>query len=89
MTNTQHPTPPPKLPEHLSTDTPPKNREDKIDKQMQDSFPASDPPSFSGGKHTIGAPVERESEAPTPDSPAVKEAEQKVKDGSAKEAHKY
>lgn len=57
----RHPTPAPKIPEHHSTDTPPKNREDKIDKQMQDSFPASDPPSYSGGAHIIGAPKERES----------------------------
>ncbi len=40
-------------------------REDKIDRQMKDSFPASDPPSYSGGKHIIGAPVARESEAVT------------------------
>ena len=48
---------------------------------MKDSFPASDPPSFSGGKHAIGAPVERESVSPTPDTPEVKKAEKKVKDG--------
>jgi hypothetical protein len=77
------------MPEHLSTDRPARSREEMIDKQMQDSFPASDPPSFSGGKHTIGAPAERESEAPKPNSPAETEAEQKVKDGTAKEAHKY
>jgi hypothetical protein len=57
--------------------------EEKIDRQMKDSFPASDPPSFSGGKHIIGAPQERESEAVTADNPAVKEAEKKVKKGSA------
>ena len=56
---------------------------------MEDSFPASDPPSFSGGNHTIGAPKERESDSPSGNSPEVKEAEKKVKDGSAKEAHKY
>ena len=56
---------------------------------MQDSFPASDPPSFSGGNHIIGAPKERESDAPSPDDHAVKEAEKKVKDGSAKQSHKY
>ena len=84
-----HPTPPPQMPEHLSTDRPATSAEDKIDKQMQDSFPASDPPSFSGGNHTIGAPKERESEAATAQTPAVKEAEQKVKDGIAKTAHKY
>jgi hypothetical protein len=26
---------------------------------MEDSFPASDPPSFSGGNHIIGAPGEQ------------------------------
>ena len=66
-----------------------KKQDDKIDRQMKDSFPASDPPSFSGGNHTIGAPKERESDAPTPETPAVIEAEKKVKDGTAKEVHKY
>jgi hypothetical protein len=42
--------------EHLSTNKPAKTREEKIDRQMEDSFPASDPPSFSGGNHIIGAP---------------------------------
>jgi hypothetical protein len=86
MTNTQHPTPPPKLPEHLSTDTPPKNREDKIDKQMQDSFPASDPPSFSGGNHVIGAPTGRESTPTGGDDPAVQKAEQQSKDKASGKA---
>ncbi len=63
--------------------------EDKIDRQMEDSFPASDPPSFSGGKHIIGAPVERESDSPTADHPAVKDAEKKVKTGDAKVPHTY
>ena len=58
---TTHPTPSPKIPEHLSTDKPAKTKEEKIDKQMQDSFPASDPPSFSGGNHIIGAPEDRSS----------------------------
>ncbi len=52
-------------------------KEEKIDAQMEDSFPASDPPSFSGGNHIIGAPKDRESESPTGDSPAVVEAEKK------------
>ncbi|HEY5085320.1 MAG TPA: hypothetical protein VII48_12390 [Rhizomicrobium sp.] len=51
-----HPTPGPKMPEHLSTDKPAKTKEEKIDRQMEDSFPASDPPSFSGGNHIVGAP---------------------------------
>ena len=56
---------------------------------MEDSFPASDPPSFSGGNHTIGAPKERESDAATAQSQDVKAAEQKVKDGTAQQPHKY
>jgi hypothetical protein len=73
--------------EHLSTDTPAKNKEDKLDKQLQDSFPASDPPSYSGG--SIGAPKARESDAPTGDSHEVVEAEKKVKSGDAKKPETY
>lgn len=58
-----------------------KRQEDKIDRQMKDSFPASDPPSFSGGKHIIGAPMERKSVSPTAESTAVKKAEKKEKSG--------
>ncbi|MBV9548042.1 MAG: hypothetical protein JO256_00030 [Alphaproteobacteria bacterium] len=82
MATPLHETPAPKLPEHLSTARPAATREEKIDRQMEDTFPASDPPSYSGGNHAIGAPVGRESEAATPDTPAVKEAEKKVKDGT-------
>lgn len=53
----RHPTPGPKLPEHLSTSKPCGTKEEKIDRQMEDSFPASDPPSFSGGNHIVGAPA--------------------------------
>ena len=63
--------------------------DDKIDRQMKDSFPASDPPSFSGGKHIIGAPQERESDSPTQDHPAVVDAHKKVKSGDAKVPHTY
>ena len=66
-----------------------KKREAAIDRQMRESFPASDPPSYSGGKHIIGAPTKRESNSPKPGSRAVKEAERKVKDGSAKEPKTY
>jgi hypothetical protein len=66
-----------------------KKQEDKIDRQMKDSFPASDPPSYSGGNHIIGAPVERESDSPTAESPEVKDAEKKVKSGDAKVKHTY
>ena len=78
-----------KMPEHHSTDKQPKNKEEKIDAQMEDSFPASDPPSFSGGNHIIGAPSGRESDSPGPDSQAVVDAEKKVKDGSATDKKKY
>jgi len=47
------------IPEHLSTAKLAVTREEKIDRQMEDSFPASDPPSFSGGNHIIGAPGEQ------------------------------
>jgi len=95
--DTSHPAPPPKVvhpsgqkvPEHLSTAKPAVTREEKIDQQMADSFPASDPPSFSGGNHTIGAPVARESDAPTGGSPEVKEAEKKVHTGDAKTPETY
>ena len=40
--------------EHLSTDRKPKNKEQKIDDQLRDSFPTSDPPSFNPG--SVGAP---------------------------------
>ena len=78
-----------KMPEHLSTTKPAVTKEEKIDAQMADSFPASDPPSYSGGNHIIGAPVARESDAATGDAPEVKEAEKKVHDGDAKTPHKY
>ena len=78
-----------KMPEHHSTDKAPATKEEKIDAQMEDSFPASDPPSVSGGNHIIGAPKDRESESPSGDSPAVVEAEKKVKDGKAKDKGKY
>ena len=78
-----------KVPEHLSTSTAPKTKEEKIDAQMADSFPASDPPSFSGGNHIVGAPKDRESDAPAPDDPAVVEAEKKVKQGTSAEPGKY
>jgi hypothetical protein len=89
MKTEDHPTPSPKLPDHLSSTAVERAKEANIDRQMKDSFPASDPPSFSGGNHTIGAPKERESDSPTADSHEVIAAEQKVKDGTAKEPHKY
>lgn len=66
-----------------------KHADHKIDRQLKDSFPASDPPSFSGGRHIIGAPEERESGAARASDHDVISAEKKVKDGSAKEPASY
>jgi len=66
-----------------------KEAERKIDRQLKDSFPASDPPSYSGGRHIVGAPEERESGAASADCSEVKAAERKVKDGTAKQPAKY
>src|ERR1700760_1647518 len=77
------------VPEHLSTAKEPKTKDEKIDAQMEDSFPASDPPSYSGGNHAIGAPTDRESQATTGEHPSVKDAEAKVKAGDAKKPETY
>ena len=53
-----------KMPEHLSTAKTCATKEEKIDRQMEDSFPASDQPSFSGGNHIIGAPEGRSDQGP-------------------------
>jgi hypothetical protein len=37
----------------------------KIDEQVEESFPASDPPAFAGGKSFVGAPSQRETPAPS------------------------
>ncbi len=90
MTQAQtHKTKHEKMPEHLSTAKPAITREEKIDRQMEDSFPASDPPSYSGGNHVIGAPIDRESQYPKADSDEVVEAEKKVKDGKAPDPKTY
>lgn len=73
MTSTPHTTtdrnmPHTPAPEHLSTSKAPATKDEKIDAQMEDSFPASDPPSYSGGNHAIGAPSGRESEATAAES---------------------
>lgn len=59
----------------------------KLDKELEASFPTSDPPSYMGG--ATGAPEERESTPASAETPAVKEAEKKVKDGKAPEPHTY
>jgi len=89
MSTTEKLKPHEKMPEYHSTDKVAVTTEEKIDAQMEDSFPASDPPSFSGGNHIIGAPTGRDSEAITPETPAVIEAEKKVMDGSAKTPETY
>ena len=40
--------------------TPTPLEQKKIDRQVEDSFPASDPPSYAGGKHIIGEPARPE-----------------------------
>lgn len=56
--------------EHLSTDRPPKNKEEKLDKALADSFPTSDPPSFSPG--SVGEPKKHENkQTKTPKSRCV------------------
>ena len=63
------------------------HREQIIDQTIDDSFPASDPPSYSSG--SIGAPKARESDSPAGDSHEVLEAEKKVKSGDAKKPETY
>ena len=81
MATQRHETPAPKMPDPALRPKPATSKEEKIDRQVEDTFPASDPPSYSGGNHAIGAPVGRESESPKPDTREVKEAEKQVKDG--------
>jgi superfamily II DNA/RNA helicase len=65
----------------------PHSKPGSVNQQSEDSFPASDAPSFSPG--AIGAPEERKSKQPKPDSQLVKEAEKKVKRGDAKKPATY
>jgi hypothetical protein len=73
--------------QHLSTDTTAKTKEEKLDKELQDSFPTSDPPSFSPG--TTGAPAERKGEPITSGHPLVKDAAKKVKTGAVSKPDAY
>ncbi|HEY1708125.1 MAG TPA: hypothetical protein VGG10_07655 [Rhizomicrobium sp.] len=63
------------------------SRPGSVDQQSEDTFPASDAPSFSPG--AVGAPEERKTKQPRGDSKIVKEAEDKVKSGNAKTPHTY
>lgn len=81
-----HETPAPKI--HTVTPEEKKAIDKKVDKEVEQSFPASDPPSFNAGE-AIGAPVARESEPPKPDDEAVVEAEKKVKTGDVKKPETY
>ena len=74
---------PPKL------DTAKSRKEAKIDEEIEETFPASDPPAFSGGRGIIGAPPERESKPVKGDSKLVKSAEKKVHSGDAKKTKTY
>ncbi|HEY2446078.1 MAG TPA: hypothetical protein VGI20_10100 [Rhizomicrobium sp.] len=52
-----------------------RKQEEKLDKQLSDSFPSSDPPSFSPG--AVGAPKNRKSGAAGSEQPKVKSARKK------------
>ncbi len=58
---------PPPSPEHLSSDSVPQdtvlNDDELTDLNSQDSFPASDPPSY-GGTTSVGAPDDRKTPKP-------------------------
>lgn len=63
------------------------NKPGSIDQQSADTFPASDPPSFTPG--AIGAPEARQTKPKTAGSGSVKAAEKKVKTGDAKKPETY
>ena len=41
-----------------------KRQNRKIDEEVEESFPASDPPAFMGGKRMVGAPEKRKTPPP-------------------------
>lgn len=65
----------------------PHSKPGSVDQQMEDTFPASDPPSFSPG--ALGAPVHRRTRQPRGDCELVKDAEKKVRSGNAKKPETY
>lgn len=66
-----------------------KTQDQKLDKELEETFPASDPPSYSAGAIGAGAPRDRESEPKTGNAPEVKDAERKVKTGDAAKPETY
>ena len=58
-----------------------------VDQQMEDTFPASDAPSFSPG--AVGAPEDRKTQPKTGTSSAVKAAEKQLKGNHSKPAAKH
>jgi hypothetical protein len=63
------------------------SRPGSVDQESEDSFPASDPPSYSTG--FAGAPAKRKSKPKTGASRTVKDAEKKVRSGRARKPAKY
>ena len=74
----------PKRPREATSHHPPNT----VEQQSEDSFPTSDPPSFSGGQ-TIGAPVERKTRPKKRNSPDVRAAEKKVKSRRSRKPSQY
>lgn len=62
------------------------SRANSVDQQSEDSFPTSDPPSFSPG--AVGAPRGKTGQ-PKPHHDAVKTAERKVKSGESENPKTY
>jgi len=66
------------------THHPPKS----VEQQSEDSFPTSDPPSYSGG-NVIGAPQERKTKTQKDEAERLREAEKKVKSGESRKPDSY
>lgn len=63
--------------ENKNSGKPSRTADQKIDKELKDTFPASDPPSYSSGAIGAGAPKGRESEPKTGEAPEVRERREK------------